>query len=63
MERPADNHDIAARLAVVWRVAEERPSHSRQIHTNVPEQLPILPSESDLVLQHLGSALAEIFNP
>jgi len=66
MDRQADSDEIYARSAVVrgeHSVARERALRSRQVHTNIPELLPVLPGESDLILQHIGDALANIFDP
>ncbi|MDK2766633.1 MAG: hypothetical protein KYX69_02825 [Sphingomonas sp.] len=62
MDRHSDSDDISARFAVARGVAGEHPPHSRLVHTDIPEQLPVLPGESDLILQHIGNALASIFD-
>ncbi|WP_375398141.1 hypothetical protein [uncultured Sphingomonas sp.] len=62
MDRLAASDEISARTAVV-RGVMERPLQPRSIHTNISETLPVLPGESDLILQHLGDALANIFDP
>jgi hypothetical protein len=62
MDRTTDSDEMSARSAVAGAVEEGRPSRSRQVRTNVPEQLPIMPGESDLILQHLGDLLANIFD-
>ena len=62
MDRPANNDEMSAGSAVARSGAVGHLSHSRQVRTDVPEQLPILPGESDLILQHLGEALAKIFD-
>lgn len=61
MDRSADSDEISARTAVVRGVAV--PIQPRSIRTNIPETLPVLPGESDLILQHIGDVLADIFHP
>lgn len=66
MGRDADNAEISARVAVVQGkriVSGGKPPASRLVRTNIPERTPILPGESDLILQHIGDALANIFDP
>ena len=61
MDRQADSDEIYA-LSAVERGVGEHPLHSRLVHTNIPERLPVMPGESDLVLQHIGEALSGIFD-
>lgn len=63
MDRPAAHDEIFARHLVTRGVANGHPSGSRHVRSNVPDQLPVLPGESDLILEHIGDALANIFDP
>ncbi|WP_419809031.1 hypothetical protein [Sphingomonas sp.] len=59
MDRQADSENVCGERSI----AGERASPSRLVRTDIPERLSVLPDESDLVLQHLGEALADIFSP
>lgn len=59
MDHSADSDEILARGAVVRGIAS--PVQPRSIRTDIPETLPVLPGESDLILQLIGDALADIF--
>ncbi len=63
MDRPADSDEIPACCTVARGERAECLSPARQVRTDVPERLPVMPGESDLVLLHLGEALATIFSP
>jgi len=66
MDRDADHAEIPVRVVVVRGkrfVSGGQTVPSRLVRTNIPEQLPIVPGESDLVLQHIGDVLANLFDP
>lgn len=59
MEHSAASDEISTHAAVVRSVAA--PIQPRLIRTDIPETLPVLPGESDLILQLIVDALADIF--
>ncbi|WP_375398458.1 hypothetical protein [uncultured Sphingomonas sp.] len=64
MDRQADSDESSVCFAAMREariVTRERPLPTRLIHTDIPEQLPVLQNESELVLQHIGDLLASIF--
>lgn len=66
MDRDADNAEISPHVAAVRGkriVSGGKAPASRLVLTNIPERPPIVPGESDLILQHIGDVLAQIFDP
>lgn len=62
MGRQVNSEGKCTRLAAIGRVAAEPLQNAHSVQTDIPERLPLLPRESDLVLQHLGEALADMFS-
>lgn len=63
MDHQADSDGVSGHFAAADRVAAEHLRQGRSVTTDIPERLPVLQGESELVLQHIGDVLANIFGP
>jgi hypothetical protein len=63
MDGQLERKEAHAGSAVSRSIAAGCPWPAQQVRTDLPERLPVLSDESNLILQFLGTALSDIFAP